>query len=112
MSNKIDLIFEKGTDFQDSWIWKDSEKVPIPMNGWTASLAIREATHLAVVLTLTDGSGITLGASDGKIEIELTEAQIDALTFTTGLYTLVLKDALSDPEMFSRGTITVINNGD
>lgn len=108
MSNKIDLVFEEGTDFEDSWIWKDSEKVPIPMEGWSASLNIREAGNLPIVLTLTNGSGITLGISDGKIEVELTSTQIEELTFNTGLYTLVIRDLLNNPEMFSRGTITVI----
>ena len=107
-SNKIDLVFEEGTDFQDAWIWKDSNKELIPMVSWTAILEIREALYKSIELTLTQGAGVTLGASDGKIEVELSEAQIEALTFDTGLYTLVLSDILSNPEMFSRGTITVI----
>ena len=107
-SNKIDLVFEEGTDFQDTWIWKDSNKELIPMHDWTAILEIREAPHKAIELTLTQGVGVTLGSADGKIEVELSKAQIEALTFDTGLYTLVLSDILSNPEMFSRGTITVI----
>ena len=107
-SNTIDLILEAGTDFEDSWIWKDSDKTPIPMPGWTAILEIKEATHLSIELTLNVDTGITLDPASGKISITISKVQIDALTFETGIYTLVLIDTLSNPEMFSRGTITVI----
>ena len=106
--NTIDLVFDEGADFEDSWIWKDSNKELIPMPGWTAILEIKEATNLPVELTLTQGSGITLGASDGKIEIDVSKEQIEALTFNTGIYTLILIDTLSKSEMWSRGTITVV----
>jgi hypothetical protein len=108
MANKIDLVLEQGEDFSLTRIWKDTDKQPIPMNGWSAVLEIKEALHLSPELTLTNGNGITLGVSDGSIEIEITKEQIDALSFRSGIYHLVLTDVLSVPRMFSRGTVSII----
>ena len=104
----MDLILEEGEKFTDSSIWKDSTKTPIPMLDWTALLEIREATNIASELTLTTLSGITLGLSDGTVLIEIEVSEIAALTFRTGLYTLILTDTSNVPTMYSRGTITVI----
>ena len=112
MSAKMDLVLEEGEKFTDSSIWKDSTKTPIPMLDWTASLEIREATHIAPELTLIQGTGITLGVSDGTVLIEVEVAQIAALTFLSGLYTLILTDTSSVATMYSRGTITIINKED
>lgn len=104
----MDLVLEAGEDFTDSSIWKDNTKTPIPMVDWTAILEIKEALNLTVALTLTQGAGVTLGAADGTVLIEISDTQIDALTFKTGLYTLVLTDTGGTDTMYSRGTVTVL----
>lgn len=106
MSAKLDLVLHANTDFSESYIWKDSEKTPIPMLNWTGILEIREASNLAVELTLTTGNGITLGANDGSILIDITKAQIASLTFRTGLYTFILTNTDLESTLFSTGTIT------
>lgn len=106
MSAKLDLILDADTDFSESYIWKDSEKTPIPMLGWTGSLEIREAPNLAIDLTLTTGSGITLGSNDGSILIDISKEQIATLAFRTGLYRFILTNVELESTLFSIGTIT------
>jgi hypothetical protein len=64
--------------------------VPVNLSGYGGSMVIREcAKDSASLLTLTSGSGITLG-SDGTIEIEMTATQASNLTAGDNVYEIEL----------------------
>ena len=65
--------------------------VPVNLTGYGASMVIREcAKDSASLLTLTSGSGITLGGTVGTIEIEITATQAANLTAGDNVYEIEL----------------------
>jgi hypothetical protein len=64
--------------------------VPVNLSGYGATMVIKElADDNVSLLTLTSGSGITLG-SDGTIEITITATQAAGLTAGTNVYEIEL----------------------
>lgn len=71
---------------------KGQTKVPVDLTGYTATFIIREcAEDSAALLVLTDISGVTLGGTDGTIEVNITADQAAALTAGTNVYELELQ---------------------
>jgi hypothetical protein len=71
---------------------KGKSNVPVNLSGYGASMVIREcAKDSASLLTLTAGSGITLGA-DGTIEIVMTATQASNLTAGDNVYEIELNN--------------------
>ena len=69
---------------------KGKSNVPVNLSGYGATMVIREcAKDSASLLTLTAGSGITLGA-DGTIEITMTATQASNLTAGDNVYEIEL----------------------
>jgi hypothetical protein len=69
---------------------KGKSNVPVNLSGYGASMVIRECVNdSATLLTLTSGSGITLG-SDGTIEITMTATQASNLTAGDNVYEIEL----------------------
>lgn len=65
--------------------------VPFDLTGYGANMVIREcAKDSATLLTLTSGNGITLGGTDGTIEIEITATQASNLTAGDNVYEIEL----------------------
>lgn len=66
-------------------------RVPVDLTGYTARFVIRECTEdSATLLELTDVSGVTLGGTDGTIEIQITASQASNLTVGDNVYELEL----------------------
>jgi hypothetical protein len=66
---------------------KGKSNVPVDLSSYGATMVIREcAKDSASLLTLTSGSGITLGGSAGTIEIEITATQAANLTAGDNVY--------------------------
>lgn len=65
--------------------------VPLDLSAYGATMVIREcADDSASLLTLTSGSGITLGGTAGTIEIEITATQAAGLTAGDNVYEIEL----------------------
>lgn len=65
--------------------------VPVNLSGYGANMVIREcAEDSATLLTLTSGSGITLGGAAGTIDIEITATQASELTAGDNVYEIEL----------------------
>jgi hypothetical protein len=70
---------------------KGKSNVPVNLTGYGANMVIREcAKDSAALLTLTSGSGITLGGTAGTIEIEITATQASNLTAGDNVYEIEL----------------------
>lgn len=93
-AGKYDFTIEQGAKFTRVFTWKDSAGTPINLTGYTAAMQIRkdiEAT--ATLVSLTSGSGITLGGALGTITVEILATATAAYSFRSGVYDLELYPA-------------------
>jgi len=94
---------EQGADWFVNFQWKDSTGAPINVTGYTAALQIRTSPLAkTTVLSLTNGSGITITAATGLFAIHATAAQTTAITNGTYSY---------DMEINNGGIITRLVEG-
>lgn len=90
-AGRYDFVIEQGAGFDRTLYWKDEDGNPINLTGYTAEMKIKVLVGAAeTVVTLTDESGITLGGAEGTIDIALTSAQTNDMTFTWAYYDLEL----------------------
>jgi hypothetical protein len=108
MAARLDLTIEKEATFKKTFRWKQSDGTAYDLTDFTALLHIRlTADSETPEFTLSDGSGITITAVEGKIEIELTDVQTAAITWETAVYDLLLTNTVSgDKTRLIEGTIT------
>lgn len=85
-----DLLIEQGATFIKDLVWKDSTGTAIDVTGYTARMQIRRnKSAVDVLLTATTENGyITMGTTDGAIDIEIPDTVTAALTATRGMYDL------------------------
>lgn len=68
-----------------------TETTPTDLTGYSASLVIRDKPGGTELLTLsTQSGGIILGTIDGAINLTMPADQTAALTWTSGVYTLMV----------------------
>lgn len=89
---KLNLTIEQGTTFEKRLTWRDKNKRPVSLTGYTARMQIRPSVAATeVILELSTSNGrIVIGAS-GTIDLKLTPAETSALK--AGVYDLELTDA-------------------
>lgn len=105
---KYDLSIKAGSDWQLTLIWKDDAGVPKNLTGYTAQMHIRRTIEGDLVQNLaTGGSGITITAAQGKIVIDITNAQSKALGIEKGVYDLFVTDAGSKLSCILQGEVLV-----
>lgn len=76
---------------------------PMDLTGYTSAMQVREALDSASpLLSLTNGSGITLGGTAGTIAVTITSAQSSAIAAGSFVY---------DLEITSGGTVTRLLQG-
>lgn len=89
-----------------------STRTPVDLTGYSAKMEIRKGATGALVLSLTNGSGLTLnyGGSDGQILIHDTAGALDSQT--TAVYQTDLQ--MTDPDgvvrTYIRGTLQIIQD--
>lgn len=103
------FTIEQGTTFSREIVWKDDQDNPIDVTGYTARMQIRSSVADAtVLLELTSENGrITVGTTDGKFTLSITDADTTAITWASGVYDLEVIDGSSDVTRLLKGTITV-----
>lgn len=93
LERDIDIVQGKTWSAKFRYLTKScngKSNVPINLSVYSATMVIREcAEDSAVLLTLTTGNGITLGA-DGSIEISMTATQASNLTVGDNVYEIEL----------------------
>lgn len=95
----------QGDTFEPGTITATISGTPINFTGYTAKMEIRNAISNDVVLTLQQGSGITLSAA-GVITIVMTAAQTSAL-IGEYKYDLEITDVSAKKRTYTVGIITV-----
>lgn len=100
---KTDLTCYQGSTFDKQFTVTQSG-TPVNWTGYTGKMQVRryKDQNSTVLLTLTNGAGVSLGGSAGTISLAITAAQSSALT--PGIY-------YYDVELTSGATVVRILNG-
>lgn len=90
LGNLFDITINQGATFELTITYKDSAGTAINLTGYTARMQVRETySSSSTVVSLTNGSGITLGGAAGTIAILISAATTAALTAPfSGVYDL------------------------
>lgn len=85
-----DITIEQGSTFTRTVTWRDENDALVNLTGYSARLQMRESVDAtSTFLSLTSGSGITLGGTAGTIVILISATDTAALT-QGGVYDLEL----------------------
>lgn len=85
---KLNLVCYQGAsfDYQLTWLLNDE---PVDLTNYSARMQVRPShASTAIALSLTSGTGITLGGTAGTIFIEATPEQTASLTANEYVYDL------------------------
>jgi hypothetical protein len=109
LGNSFDLTINQGATFELTITWKDSAGTAINLTGYSARMQVRETySSTSSVVSLTNGSGITLGGSAGTIAIVISATTTAGLTAPfSGVYDLELVSAAGVVTRLLQGAATV-----
>lgn len=104
----LPLVIEKGQPFEFDFTYRDKgTHEPVDLTGAHASFVVTDNDG-AALLTLVDPTNITINGTEGNVQVNLSILEVNALTFTTGEYTLKITFTdLSSKTLFS-GALTVV----
>lgn len=88
----LDILIEQGATYTQSLVWKDSSGDPLDLTGFTARMQVRKTKNATTTLleATTENGYITVGTTDGTIEIEIPAEITAAITAKRGVYDLEL----------------------
>lgn len=109
LGNRFDITINQGATFELTVTWKDSTGAAINLTGYSARMQVRETySSASTVVSLTNGSGITLGGATGTIAILISATTTAALTAPfSGVYDLELVSAGGVVTRLLQGAATV-----
>lgn len=88
---KVKLDIDQGSDFSKHLTWRAGEPLaPVDLSGCTARMHARadlSSTEILLDLT-TENGGIVLGGTAGTVEIVISAAQTEGITWTEAIYDL------------------------
>lgn len=93
MSATYDLAIEQGATFARTFTWKDENGAAVDISGYTARMKIKDRVGGSTIVSLTNGSGITLGGAAGTVAILLSATATAAYTFQAAVWDLELVSA-------------------
>lgn len=101
---KRNLTFDQGATFEAlSFIWKDSNQVPVDLSGYTAQMDFQDANGTPVFSLSTTTDTITLGTTNGVISFVIPASYTKTVTAKKGKYSLELyspaPDASGEPRV-------------
>ena len=81
------------------------------LSGYTAAMQVREAADsTAYLLSLTNGSGITLGGTAGTIAVAVTSAQSSAISAGSYAYDLEITAGAGQVTRLLQGAFNMVGN--
>lgn len=109
LGNRFDITINQGATYELTITWKDSAGTAINLTGYTARMQVRETySSTTPIVSLTSGSGITLGGAAGTIAIVISATTTAALTAPfSGVYDLEIVSAAGVVTRLIQGTATV-----
>ena len=113
-AEKINLTIEKGARYFKPFIWRDKDKIAIPLTGLSARMHIRESLEdAAFVIELTTSNGriqLEAGSETGRIDLIIGATDTDALAIEVGVFDLEIYDQ-ADPDDVNRlmeGVVSIV----
>lgn len=101
-SGPTKIFCDQGSTFSKTLVWS-IDGVPVNLTGYTARMQVRSSyTSATAVVTLTNGSGITLGTTNGQITLTISAIATAAIAAGNYVY---------DLELTSGGTVTRLLEG-
>lgn len=109
LGNRYDLEIKQGATLSLTATWRDSTGTAVNLTGYTARMQVRSTYDAAsTILSLTSGSGITLGGSAGTIAITASATTTAALTAPwSGVWDLELVSGGGEVTRLLEGAATV-----
>lgn len=109
LGNRYDLEIKQGATLSLTATWKDSTGTAVNLTGYTARMQVRSTYDAtSTILSLTSGSGITLGGSAGTIAITASATTTAALTAPwSGVWDLELVSGGGEVTRLLEGAATV-----
>lgn len=108
----LNIELEEGIDQVISLLYTDeTTNLPIDLTGYSAVLKVREALGSSPILleltnlTVAPASNIALWGTLGKVDINF--KNISTLTFTSGVYDIILTDIVGVKTKLAKGFILV-----
>jgi hypothetical protein len=105
-----DITLFQGADY-DQTFTASQDGTALNWTGYSARMQVRDSSDAtAVLLSLTNGSGITLGGTAGTIAVAVTNAQSAAISAGSYAYDLELISGSSAVTRFLQGAFNVSGN--
>jgi hypothetical protein len=105
----LNLTMFQGASFDYNLVWNTTSGTvtsPVNLTNWSARMQVRESYDSTTpVLSLTSGTGITLGGTAGSILIEATPAQTEAIDSGQYVYDLEMVSPGSAVTRLVEGTL-------
>lgn len=103
---KLNLLVEQGATFKKRLTWRDKNRRPVPLVGYTARMQIRPTVaSTEVIYELTSANGRIVLTSPGVIELNISDA--DTSTLKAGVYDLELVSPTGQVIRLIEGKVTV-----
>ena len=104
---RVNFLCPQGSTFNRLLTYKIND-VPVNLNGYTSRLQVREAHYAtSTLVSLTSGSGITLGGSAGTIDILISASATAALNAGNFVYDLEVQSANGTVDRLVEGSFIV-----
>jgi hypothetical protein len=104
------ITLYQGADY-DKTFTVTQNGTAINWSGYSARMQVRDgADSTAVLLSLTDGTGITLGGTAGTITVAITNAQSAAVSAGSFSYDLELISSSNFVTRLLQGSFNVVGN--
>ena len=105
-----DLVIYKSDDFEFEFqLTDEGTGTPMDLTGCTVIFQVREnADSSTALLSLSEGSGITVNDAEGIVTVRIPRTQTANLTWTQGVYGLAITDAADRKFNYLQGSVTVV----
>ena len=108
---RVNLLIDQGAKFDQTFLVKDKSSGDVrDLTGYTARLQARTSHDASTPLvSLTSGSGITLGGAAGTIRVTISATDTAQYTWEQGVYDLEIipSSGEDDAERVLQGYVTV-----
>jgi hypothetical protein len=105
------IVADQGSTLSRTVVWRDPAKKPILLGGYTARMKVRTiASDPTVILELTtENDGISLGETNGEINLYITDEVMETIPEGKYLYDLELAGPSSNLYVYKvlRGNFVV-----
>lgn len=91
------IVADQGSTLSRTIVWKDPAKKPILMAGYTARMKVRASSTSSTILSLTtENGGISLGLTNGQIQLYVSDEVMATIPEGKYLYDLEMVGPSSD----------------